>query len=168
MMYFIDVQEKKWQQTCSAPGPAFFNDFTEGLSYMKIVVIVEFSAVLEPDNFWPRLAPSHTDEYNFVAQDVFVVKVGGFCDFSSLGMAVVFLRLLVRVLAVWRRPHLAVGRVPALFLLADSQLVIGADPRSLGHFSLRWRTSIMGHCNSIHMLFAECGYTRYTHHRHKY
>ena len=116
---------------------------------MKIVVIVEFSAVLEPDNFWPRLAPSHTDEYNFVAQDVFVVKVGGFCDFSSLGMAVVFLRLLVRVLAVWRRPHLAVGRVPALFLLADSQLVIGADPRSLGHFSLRWRTSIMGHCNSI-------------------
>ena len=49
------------------PGPTFFNDFTTDLSYMKIVVIVELSAVLEPDNFWPRLAPSHTDEDNFVA-----------------------------------------------------------------------------------------------------
>ena len=60
------IEKKVAMNIFCPPGPTFFNDFTD-LSYMKIVVIVELSAVLEPDNFWPRLATSHTDEDNFVA-----------------------------------------------------------------------------------------------------
>lgn len=46
-------------------------------SYMKIVMIIEFPTVLEPDNFRPGFACSHTNEHDFVAQNVLVIKMGG-------------------------------------------------------------------------------------------
>ena len=54
------------------------------MSYMKVVVIVELAAVLEPDDFGPGLPGGHANEDDFVAQYVFVVKVRGFGNAGTL------------------------------------------------------------------------------------
>ena len=54
------------------------------MSYMKVVVIVELAAILKPDDFGPRFASGHTNEDNFVAQDVFVVKMRGLGNAGAL------------------------------------------------------------------------------------
>ena len=54
------------------------------MSYMKVVVIVELAAVLEPDDFGPGFPGGHANEDDFVAQYVFVVKVRGFGNAGTL------------------------------------------------------------------------------------
>ena len=48
------------------------------------MMVVEFSTILKPDDFWPWLSGCHTDENDFVAQYVFVIEVRGLGDASPL------------------------------------------------------------------------------------
>ena len=54
------------------------------MSYMKVVVIVELAAILEPDAFGPWLPGGHTNEDDFVAQYVFVVEMRGLGNAGTL------------------------------------------------------------------------------------
>lgn len=54
------------------------------MSYMKVVVIVELAAILEPDDFGSWLPGGHTNEDDFVAQYVFVVEMRGLGNAGTL------------------------------------------------------------------------------------
>lgn len=51
---------------------------------MKVVMVIQLPAVLEPDDFRPRFPRGHANEHDFVAQDVLVVEVRRLCDAGSL------------------------------------------------------------------------------------
>jgi hypothetical protein len=51
---------------------------------MEIGVGIEFGAVLEPSDVRPWCPLSHTQEDDFVAQHIFVIKVRGQYDFRAL------------------------------------------------------------------------------------
>ena len=53
-------------------------------TYVKVVMVVELPAVLEPDDFGPWLACGHANEHNFVAQYVLVVEMRGLCYAGAL------------------------------------------------------------------------------------
>ena len=47
-------------------------------------MVIQFSAILEPDNFGPWFSRGHANEHNFVAQDILIVEMRGLCDSRSL------------------------------------------------------------------------------------
>jgi len=51
---------------------------------VEIGVGIEFGAVLEPSDVRPWCPLSHTQEDDFVAQHIFVIKVRGQYDFRAL------------------------------------------------------------------------------------
>ena len=54
------------------------------ISYMEIVMIIEFPTVLEPNNFRSGFASGHTNEHYLVPKDVFVIKMGGLYNAGTL------------------------------------------------------------------------------------
>jgi len=87
-------------------------------TYMKVVVIVELAAILEPDDFGPWLPGGHTNEDDFVAQYVFVVEMRGLGNAGTLRVPVILLGILcVELICGWNS-YLTVGRISSNSLVA--------------------------------------------------
>ena len=55
---------------------------------MKIVMVIQLASILEPNDFGPRFARGHANEYNLVSQDILIVKMGGLCDSRTLSRTI--------------------------------------------------------------------------------
>ena len=53
-------------------------------TYMQVTVIIQFSSIFKPNDFWSRLSFCNANENNFMAKYVFIVKMGCFGDACSL------------------------------------------------------------------------------------
>ena len=53
-------------------------------TYVKVVMVIELPAVLEPDDFGPGLARGYANEHNFVAQYVLVIEMRSLCYSCAL------------------------------------------------------------------------------------
>ena len=51
---------------------------------MQIIVIIQFSSIFEPNDFWSRLALSNANENNFMTKYVFIVEVRSLSNACSL------------------------------------------------------------------------------------
>ena len=47
-------------------------------------MVVQFSSILEPDDFGPGFSRGHTNEHNLVAEDILIVEMRCLCNSSTL------------------------------------------------------------------------------------
>ena len=53
-------------------------------AYVEVVMVIELSSILEPDDFGPWFSRGHANEHNFVAQYVLVIEMRGLCYAGTL------------------------------------------------------------------------------------
>ena len=54
------------------------------MAYVEVVMVIELSSILEPDDFGPWFSRGHANEHNFVAQYVLVIEMRGLCYAGTL------------------------------------------------------------------------------------